>query len=373
MSVKDRRKSETGYKGDRPWLVRWHEDGRQPSRSFTRKSDADAFDQEVKRRKQTGKLDTLDADRKPLEDFGVEFFAVKQHEWAAKTYQNRKVTWNAHVHPHEIVSKPVGQIRRSTVESFKVDLLSNGAGREAAAQAIKLVRQVLDRVVDDEIVDYNPAAKVKLPTGGGINEARRVSPAAVEKIRAQLDERSAAMVSVFGYAGLRPSELRALTWGNVHEGWIRVEAACNPDGSLKILKGQTTNRSRRVPLCTALAADLDALGRGEDDAVIFPTTKGRNGRPAGCTMTETGYGNWHSKTFMQAVEDAGVNIGRAYDLRHSIGSMWLREGIDQATVAQRLGHSVDVLQRTYHGVIEDLDPDDRRTVDEQIRDARKAV
>lgn len=38
------------------WEVRWPEGGRRPSRTFVRKGDAEAFDVEMKRRRQLGPL-----------------------------------------------------------------------------------------------------------------------------------------------------------------------------------------------------------------------------------------------------------------------------------------------------------------------------
>jgi integrase len=42
-----------------------------------------------------------------------------------------------------------------------------------------------------------------------------------------------------------------------------------------------------------------------------------------------------------------------YDLRHSAATLMLRSGVVPAEVARRLGHSVDVLMRTYAGVLDD--------------------
>ncbi len=59
-----------------------------------------------------------------------------------------------------------------------------------------------------------------------------------------------------------------------------------------------------------------------------------------------------------------------YDLRSSIASLWYRQGIDKATIAARLGHSIPVLERNY--ARQTLDPLDKGTVDDLIADARKA-
>jgi len=44
--------------------------------------------------------------------------------------------------------------------------------------------------------------------------------------------------------------------------------------------------------------------------------------------------------------------GRPYDLRHAAVSLWLNRGIPAPEVAQRAGHSVDVLLKVYAKCIE---------------------
>lgn len=39
--------------------------------------------------------------------------------------------------------------------------------------------------------------------------------------------------------------------------------------------------------------------------------------------------------------------GRPYDLRHAAVSLWLNSGVPAPDVAERAGHSVDVLLRVY--------------------------
>ncbi|GAA3825877.1 hypothetical protein GCM10022226_53290 [Sphaerisporangium flaviroseum] len=40
-------------------------------------------------------------------------------------------------------------------------------------------------------------------------------------------------------------------------------------------------------------------------------------------------------------------VGRPYDLRHATVSLWLNSGVPAPDVAERAGHSVDVLLRVY--------------------------
>jgi integrase len=44
---------------------------------------------------------------------------------------------------------------------------------------------------------------------------------------------------------------------------------------------------------------------------------------------------------------ASALAGRPYDLRHAAVSLWLNAGVPPQDVAERAGHSVDVLLRVY--------------------------
>ena len=44
--------------------------------------------------------------------------------------------------------------------------------------------------------------------------------------------------------------------------------------------------------------------------------------------------------------------GRPYDLRHAAVSSWLNAGVPAQEVADRVGHSVDVLWKVYAGTID---------------------
>jgi integrase len=121
-------------------------------------------------------------------------------------------------------------------------------------------------------------------------EWRPLPPAVVEAIRGQLHQRDAALVSLLAYAGLRPGEALALTWGDVRENTAVVDKAV-AHGEVKDTK---TRRTRTVRLLRPLAADhLEwrlASGRRDLSEPIFPL--GRGG-----FWTETAYRNWRRLIF----------------------------------------------------------------------------
>lgn len=57
--------------------------------------------------------------------------------------------------------------------------------------------------------------------------------------------------------------------------------------------------------------------------------------------------------------------GRPYDLRHAAVSLWLNAGVPATEVAERAGHSVDVLLKIYATCIDGQEA----TVNRRIEDA----
>ncbi|WP_344127916.1 hypothetical protein [Luedemannella flava] len=57
--------------------------------------------------------------------------------------------------------------------------------------------------------------------------------------------------------------------------------------------------------------------------------------------------------------------GRPYDLRHAAMSLWLNAGVPATGVAERAGHSVDVLLKVYASCIDGQEA----TVNRRIEDA----
>jgi integrase len=78
-------------------------------------------------------------------------------------------------------------------------------------------------------------------------------------------------VSIMAYAGLRPSEVKGLRWGDVRDNTLRIERATDDYGMLKATK---TVQRRTVKLLSPLAQDLRehrmAAGRPAARQLIFP-------------------------------------------------------------------------------------------------------
>jgi integrase len=367
----------------RPWQVRFRDHaGRQRAEQFTRKADADARKLEVERAAQTGRIDMLDAGTATLSEVGVEFFRLHKGEWSKNTARGHAYVWNAAVEGESgypraaLADMPVRAIRKSHVQEYKIDALDAGVPVSSVRRALSLITRTLDHAADEGLIGANPAARVKPPSEAERPRASIVTPEQVEALRAQMAERDAVFVSILAYAGLRPHEARALRVEQFGGADLHLERACGEDGTLQPLKAG--HDMRDVPICAALADDVAAVKwpRG----LMFPNVHG-------IPWTKTDYDNWRKRRFKAALVKANEALAQVaeekgeeptllpadlnpYDLRHSICSLWYRQGIDKATIAARLGHSVPVLEKVYAHAFKALDPLGPRSVDDLIAAAR---
>jgi integrase len=340
--------------------------GRYKSKSFTKRRDAERWREDMLSAKETGRVAQVDADMQPLRALAAEHMNAARPDLSERTWTTYVRLWLAHVLTHDIADMPLRSITPETVEHFRDDLRAAGVGEQSIRKTMALMQTIMERAVRFGRIAANPVKAVRKPKAGRSKTVRPVSPEGVEAIRSNLKGAHAVYVSVLAYAGLRPGEARALRWGDIGRRSIHVREGVNPDGSDKDTKTAKTRTVRLLaPLASDLAAWRRASGNPSDAALVFP-------RADGSAWTEDDYRNFRSRVFKPAAEDAGVDIGSPYDLRHSAASLWLHEGINPVQVAAWMGHSPAMLLTTYAHVIADVDPDDRSSAVDMIVRARRS-
>lgn len=55
---------------------------------------------------------------------------------------------------------------------------------------------------------------------------------------------------------------------------------------------------------------------------------------------------------LSSAQAASPLAKRPYDLRHACASLWLNSGVDATDVAERLGHSLDMLLKVYANCVD---------------------
>jgi integrase len=268
-------------------------------------------------------------------------------------------------------------ISTERISRWQADAMREPSGKVSAQKALTLLGNILQRAAEGGHLQTNPARLVRKARIPKAAEVTPLAPRQVEAIRqallnpadvqvapsaagkrnrrgftqaapgtAESRLRDATLVSVLAYAGLRPGEALRLTWGDVREATLLVEAP-------------KTNTSRTVRLLSPLAADLRrfrlASGRPSAKTVIFP----------GLDLD-----NWRSREWARAIKATGIEDATPYTLRHSFASLLIAEGQNVIYVARQLGHGAQLTLGTYGHVIEELQDVENVTAEGAIEAAR---
>jgi integrase len=378
--------------GRRYYKVRFREGGVNRSRSFDRHADARAFEAELRRRRQLGTLavqQLIERHGPTLGEWVELRWAVEHAALLAQSTRDRYAdVWRVHVEP-TLGPVPLAEITVGRLRAWQVELLRAGVGVGTIDKARTLLSSVLRHAAEAEAIPANPLSLVRAPAAEQRDAVVPLSPAVIERIREamlhpqprhvaasgrrrryelpapgtpQTNQRDALIVSLLGYAGLRPGELRGLPLAAVGESTINVQRACNPDGSIKRVKG---GERRSVRLLAPLAQDLRefrlAAGRPPERSLIL-----------GAAWTKSEWQMWRVDRWAPACRAVGLDpVPRPYHLRHSFASLLLAEGRQPTYVAKQLGHSVAVLLRTYAHLIDEFEGRERVDAEAEIWAARK--
>ena len=357
--------------GSKAFKVRFRDGGVNRARSFDRRADARAFEAELRRRRQLGALAVQQLTERhgpTLGEWVEQRWAVEHASTLAQSTRDRySNVYAVHIAP-TLDTVPLAEVTVGRVRAWQVELLKAGVGVGTVDKARTLLSSILRHAAEAEVIPANPMSLVRAPATEQRDAVVPLAPATVERIREAMrhpqprevaandrrgryerpapgnpatNQRDAIIVSLLAYSGLRPGELRALRWSDVGESVINVQRACNPDGSIKRVKG---GERRSVRLLAPLAQDLReyllAAGRPPARSLIVST----DGKP----WTKSEWQCWRVDRWAPACRTFGLDPApRPYDCRHSFASLLLAEGRQPTYVARQLGHSVAVLLRTY--------------------------
>jgi integrase len=367
--------------GKRKWRVRYRDHAGNPkTETYDLKADATARDAAIAQAKQRKEPIPL----RGRGNAGQTFEAFARDEWwtedvlgrrlTAKTQQGYAELLDGHLIPR-VGHEAVAFIDVQTVLDLRARLAADGVPDYSSARVLKLFRQILGYAVVKRRLQFNPAdvlrGKGALPSQSRTTDIRPIPPEQTEALRRNIlasrspfKERDAMLVSLIAYAGLRPEEALALCWEHVGTDSLRVEHA-NANG--EITRTKTGWRRTVRPLIPALADDLadwreKSKNTAKHDLIIC--------HPDGTPLATADYGNWRGRVFKKHLPDDAHPTARPYDLRHGWASLLIREGVDVATVAKRMGNSPTTTTAHYTHVFEAYEGKPRVPMAQVVADAR---
>lgn len=273
-------------------------------------------------------------------------------------------------------------------------------GKSAAAETVRRKRAVfynlLQYAVELEELPSNPIDRVAWTRPKVANTVDRrvvVNPrqardllAAVTYVGGAARGRGARLRAMFAcmyYAALRPGEAVALREQDCklpEKGWgALVLSASKPQAGKqwtdsgdahddRSLKHRAHDDVRVVPIPPELVAilreHLDTYGAGPGGR-LFRSERGN-------VVSGSNYYRVWQLARPLALIPAQVDspmAARPYDLRHAAVSLWLNAGVPATEVAERAGHTVDVLLKVYAKCIDGQEDAVNRRIEEALRDA----
>ncbi|MGW4463022.1 tyrosine-type recombinase/integrase [Micromonospora sp. NPDC004704] len=297
-------------------------------------------------------------------------------------------------------SLPLAELAQAATVRRALDALALTLdGRSAAATTTRRKRAVfynaLQYAVELESLEFNPIDKLRVHSvrkkvSTGVDRRVVVNPQQGQELltavsyvgrrgKVRRGERLVAFFACLYFAALRPGEALGLREQDCHlpaTGWGRLTLVDNRPQSGKRwtdtgeahdrrgLKHRAESEPRGVPipeeLVTILREHIDRFGVTTDGR-LFASERGN-------VVAASTYSRVWDEARTLALSPAQVAsplAGRPYDLRHAAVSLWLNAGVPATEVAERAGHSVDVLLKVYAKCIDGQEA----TVNQRITDA----
>jgi integrase len=270
-----------------------------------------------------------------LTDYAEEY--VSRRHWRPQTAERKERELRLHILP-TLGSVPLASLTRARIETWAKDL---NLAPSSVHTVHATLSAVLNAAVEDGRIPKNPATGAHLP---------EVTEVPVVPLEATQIHQLATAVPDFLYAavilaagsGMRQGEIFGLTVGNVdflrRELHVRQQLISPAKGLPVLAPVKETNSNRRIGLSSivldALSVHLARFGAGPSE-VVFHLDGRYVSRSVG------------AKAISRAGRAVGLPQVGWHDARHYHASMLLSQGVNPAYVADRLGHDVATLLRTY--------------------------
>jgi integrase len=332
-----------------PWRAGYRgPDGRQHSKSFRRRVDAERWLRDELHKQDRGLWVDPSAGAVEFEEYAEGWF--RGLTLKPKTIAGYRSLLDSRILP---VIGPV-ELRRITPDLLRewlAGMTQEGLSASRMAQAKRIVGAVLSRAVEDGLIGRNPADLVKVSKTRP-REHRYLTAEQVTELAAAVDQRMSGggvLVKVLAYAGVRWGEAVALRGIQVDVLRRRIhvrESATLVNGEL-VWGTPKSHRARTIVIPRFLAEELALLIAAED--LIFTSPGGRPLRSP----------NFLRRVWQPAITESGLGDLVPHDLRHTAASLAISAGASVKAVQQMLGHSsaqitLDRYSHLYEDDLEEL-------------------
>lgn len=328
----------------KPWLARYRgPDGRQHSKSFSRKVDAEKWLTLEEGRAFRGEWIDPNAGAVRYDKWADQWLAGL-HSIGPKTKAGYESLLRSRVLPR-FGQVELRRITSAAVREWVTDMSTEGLSAARIRQALQVLRASLNVAVEDGLIARNPAARVRAPR---VEKRRQrfLTAFELERLASEAGE-YAALIRLLGWSGLRWGEAVALRVGAIEGRRVMVaESATEVAGQL-VFGPTKTHENRAVILPRFVARQLPIEGRDPDE-LLFTA-------PSGGPLRHS---NFIRRVWNPAVAAAGVAEDLViHDLRDTAASLAISSGASIKAVQRMLGHASAAMTLDTYGSLfeEDLE------------------
>jgi integrase len=255
------------------------------------------------------------------------------------------------------------------IRAFKARKIDEGLNPNTVGVMQGVLSTALNQAVDDGLIPSNPASRVKKAVKREQAPMRSLSQeGATTLLQAAVGTRDEALLTLALRTGMRQGELAALRWEDVDlAGKPSITVSRSADTRTKTRVSTTkTGKERKIHIGPRTVEVLKAhrarqleermaASSWADHGLVFPNTKGKIRRRDSVM-----------RSLRHLLKEARLPVEvRFHDLRHTAGTLALRQGVPLHTVSRMLGHSDPAMTlRRYAHVLDDMRDDATRAMDE---------
>jgi integrase len=325
-----------------PWWIFINHQGRRMSRKVGDKKAAEAVASEIRKKLRLGEF-AIDTETRTIPTFKLyakgfmETYSKINHK--PSTRDSYKAVLNLHIKP-VFGDKRLDEITRKDIKSFIVEKQASGLSANTVRLILSYLSAILNEAVDDEIIDGNPALRVRKAIAKDHKE--EISPLTAGELNHLLETAEKhfsdhyTMFLLMARTGMRIGEVTGLEWGDIDFNGRFIEVRRS------IVRGRVSTpksgKSRRVDMSPQLAGALEvhktaskrkglALGTGEPSSVFTNRIGGK-----------IDLNNWRRRVYNKVLTTARLRKIRIPDLRHTYATLRIAAGHNISDVSNQLGH-----------------------------------
>jgi integrase len=351
MGVKVRQK----IKGKgQPWWVFVSHNGKRTSRKVGDKKAAESVASTIRAKLQLGEFG-FEGERPipTFKEYSDRWITITVPATCKEsTVQDYKNILRLHVLP-AFGDLKVTEISRGKVKDFLLGKVNNGYAKSTASHMKDVISGVLNKALDDEIIQANPALQLGkniLKTKDQKKYINALRPEELSQLLNTVSEHFPEHYTLFlllARTGMRIGEALALQWEDLNFKDRSIEV------KRSIYRGKITTpkngKTRLVDMSLQLAEALKSKMRG----FALGLADGKKHKAKYVFINKTGNlidkDNWRRRVFNKALIKSEIRRIRIHDLRHTYATLRISKGDNVADVSNQLGHhSVKLTMDVYY-------------------------